>query len=61
MSLTRKDFEAVALSIRQADDKDDAARLIADYFETQNRLFDRDRFLKACATTELRGADRRPL
>lgn len=55
--MTRKDFEAIAAVLRdhipvQGEAVDitylDTAVDLADYFETQNPLFDRARFMSAC-------------
>lgn len=49
--MTRKHFEAIAEIIRAIPEdvsRSTAAHDLADYFETQNPLFDRRRFLIAC-------------
>jgi len=59
MSLTRKDFEAIAKMIRDNTIlvggeakgeilKEDFVRYMASYLQEQNPIFDKERFIKAC-------------
>lgn len=58
MSMTKKDFEAIAEILNNVDySNPEHSRLfivekLADYFSTVNDKFDRERFLKACGVSQ---------
>jgi len=59
MSVSKKDFEAIAKIIGEyswvsPDTFEGLANDLADYFKTQNHLFDRRRFMKACGYDEVK-------
>lgn len=52
-NLTKKNYEAIAKILQPTltyslDDLSPIAHNLADYFQTDNKLFDRARFLQAC-------------
>jgi len=53
--VSRKDFEAIAKAIKQGKSKWEIATLLCEYFEEQNNLFDRQRFLNACQKESILG------
>jgi len=58
MSITKKDFEAIAKIINKQSTEDlngtvlSISYYLSEYFKTQNSKFDSNRFLKACGVLE---------
>jgi hypothetical protein len=46
--MTKKHFTAIAKILNTTTQRANIARSLADYFETENPNFDRERFLTAC-------------
>lgn len=48
MSMSRKNYEAIAKILKEAKYRDNIIDDLADYFEDDNPNFNRDRFIAAC-------------